>query len=345
MGLIKGSMGGRTFRVNGVRSEAPTEWIGERLDRYAFRQDWKGAGSSNGWTRHDNMLEAGFRDSREWSVGSLVIFSFRMDNRQVPGALLRAHLKKRCAQWLEENAGVARVPAAVRRDLRETVTNELIPQTNAKTKAMDVCWDTRTGLVTFAGTNTAAVDLFKAVFRATFECDLESTHPMQDRATPTRVRQFYLWLWWATEEDSAGLDTHGIEVDGRISLASDGTTTTVVADQLSAAPEPKQAAAKGRLPKALKLRLDLGEGPLSVVLDGEEIDVIRFKPITEKEEGEEKEERETVVKLDADGEILSRTALYAFVRAKVQDWVTLFSDRVDDWDRWYNATCYPWLTR
>lgn len=340
MSFIKGKLGGRTFQVSRLPSGFDARLAGEALGKNAFRQEWKGAGTHTGWTLADNLLSSDFSADRSWLVQEdLLIFAFRLDTRKVPGVLLKAHIARECAAWKAEHPDAARVPATVRREIRESVTSALIPTINAKSKTFDVVWDPKAGTLIFGGTNALVVDAFRTLFCRTFGCELENAHPMGEPCEAVQVQRFYLWLWWASEEASIHLNVHSIQTDDRISLSSSDSTTTVVADNLSRAPEPRQVAARGRFPKGLKLLVDLGEGPFQMCMEGDTMDLLRIKM----PEAPEEEEEVKAEPLERDAEILIRVDHFRRVDEKRLEWVRTFQAQVDNWDAWYESTCLPWL--
>lgn len=134
---------------------------------------------SLGWVHLDDPKEHDFPITACWREQYL-IFSLRRDQRKIPAALLKEHMEKAQAQFIEENPGFTRVPKQKREEIKEAVRLKLLAKTLPTPATYDVVWDTQNNIVTFSTISTKTVELFQDLFKRTFEgLRLSALHPYE----------------------------------------------------------------------------------------------------------------------------------------------------------------------
>jgi len=250
----------------------------ERLGEFAFRGLISHDEQAIGWVRPDNPLETDFADDLNvWQIGPWVRFVMRIDKRTVPPKILAAHLNRAAKEWCDEH-GRERCPAAVRRELRDEIKQELIGRQTPKIKLVETAWNTDTNIVLCSTLSVGVNDEFRKLFFRTFGLRLESQMPSTwiDRehlgealnlaCADTPGPHFLLWLWWVIRSAPQHLDDLSISdawVDDHVRLeAGDGKTAAVLDGEDAVATAEAYAALRaGKLPTSLKLGMQIGERP------------------------------------------------------------------------------------
>ena len=155
------------------------EWAAERLAKNRFQPiDQTAAESSFGWVHFDDPNENTFSVPAAFCRDHYLVFTLRWDQRCVPSAILRNHIKKVEDEFLAANPGLRRVPKQKRVELREAIRGALFARTLPSPSTYDAVWDTRTGWVTFTSLSPKIWGLFEDHFRNTFDSlHLMMIHP------------------------------------------------------------------------------------------------------------------------------------------------------------------------
>ena len=196
MPLLTGAMGFRRYRVAEAPSSLDREALLTALEDHAFRKPPSAAtgGETTGWVHINNLCITEFPYEECW-FNQYLIFSLRIDNKTLPAKLLRAMLDLRCNEWLAES-GREKVPATVRRELREQLELELFPRQLPRVTSHDICWDTSTHIVRFFNTSERVNEIFRILFFRTFgfstvpvgTVELAAAHPKAGQWMPALDR-------------------------------------------------------------------------------------------------------------------------------------------------------------
>ncbi|HKL48148.1 MAG TPA: recombination-associated protein RdgC [Desulfuromonadales bacterium] len=184
MGILSNTVSFCQFKVLGPRPQGDLyEWASQCLQKNAFQSIEKGAEElSVGWVHVDDMGASDFIAPHTFWRDRYLVFSLRRDQRKVPTALVRGHLRLAEEKFLQDNAGLKRVPRQKREELRDAVHANLLARTLPVPATYDAVWDMERDIVSFAGLSGKAVELFENYFRTTFEGQrLVTVHPY-DRA-------------------------------------------------------------------------------------------------------------------------------------------------------------------
>jgi DNA recombination-dependent growth factor C len=183
MPLLRGAMGARRYRVLNMPDPIPRdEWL-EALDEEAFREPPSLAkgGENEGWVNLQNLCVTTFTHEEVY-FNQYMCWSLRMDRKSLPGKLLKALLELRLREWMTET-GRERVPAAVKREIREQLELELFPRQLPSVSSHDICWDLVSGVVWFFNNGNKANESFRILFSKTFGLETRPIGALQLLAT------------------------------------------------------------------------------------------------------------------------------------------------------------------
>lgn len=190
MGILKGALSVRRYRVDGEPPEDFRERYIEAMEAHAFR-DPPSAGHKEeraGWVQIHNLLDTSFLDVNRWLYNQYAIFALRVDKKVLPAKLFRAHLEKRVAAWCEENKR-ERCPASVRTELKEALELEMLGKTLPRVALFEVGWNINDGYVLFHNQSELANDRFRKLFYRTFGMQLIPYDPLDMVADLTEVAE------------------------------------------------------------------------------------------------------------------------------------------------------------
>lgn len=171
MGILFNTVSICQFKVVGDQpSKDLYEWVSDCLARNSFRSiDNTIDQVSSGWVHLDDSSGNSFNSPRAFWRDHYLAFTLRRDQRRVPSALFRTHLKNAESEFLTDHPGMRRVPKQKREELSQAVLAALYAKTLPAPSTYDAVWDTRSGLVTFTSLSPKAIELFENHFKNTFD--------------------------------------------------------------------------------------------------------------------------------------------------------------------------------
>jgi hypothetical protein len=172
--LLSGAITGTRYQVIGP---IPTqEYILEQLAEGAFREPLSAAkkGETFGWCSVHNLTDPPV----DVVFTQYLAFALRTDVKRLPAALFRALLDKEMRKWMA-GTGRERVPALVKKELREALELSLLARHLPSVSAVDVVWDTARGEVLFLSTSVKVNDRFRKLFSRSFGVDLRPLAPVR----------------------------------------------------------------------------------------------------------------------------------------------------------------------
>ena len=175
MHFLKRSCSFTRFRVAGKFSFARDKYQ-ELLDKNAFRDlsELKDAKESTGWVSPNNFLQPPSID--EIMIEPYLQLVMRVDSRKVGKSLLAAHysIEEKAAL---ESSGKKKLSLNERRDLRESVYQHLLQQTNPTNAFYKALWNFRTATCYLFCTSKGVQNRFCKLFSETFSLQLEALTP------------------------------------------------------------------------------------------------------------------------------------------------------------------------
>lgn len=179
MSFLKTSTSFSRFRII---DEVPSDlWsaIPEKLRQFAFLDiDDIAEERAFGWTNFDDMLDTEWKLSPPEKADYLT-FSLRIDTRRIPPAVLRKHTR---IALREEEARIKElgkkfIPRERKKEIGEQVKLRLMGRFLPVPAEFQVVWNTHTGRVYFASTQTKMIELFLDLFTRSFDLRLEQLVP------------------------------------------------------------------------------------------------------------------------------------------------------------------------
>ena len=179
MSFQKASSSFTRFRII---DDIPSElWasIPEKLRQFAFIDiDDIAEERAFGWTNFDDMLDT------EWKLSppekaDFLTFSLRLDTRRIPPAVIRKHVRLALRDEEERIKALGKkfVGRERKKEITEQVKLRLMGRFLPIPAEFQVVWNTRTGRVYFASTQTKMIELFLDLFTRTFDLRLEQLLP------------------------------------------------------------------------------------------------------------------------------------------------------------------------
>jgi recombination associated protein RdgC len=179
MGLLKGGLTARRFRVVG---DLPAGWrttFREQLEAMAFRQPPQRTDHAEveGWVQVHNLLDTDFSDPNTWLIGEYALFSLRIDKKSLPNNLLRATVEMEGRKWAAER-NVSRVPAAVKREIKERLTAEWLERQLPRVSVSTLCWKVTEGWLALDSLSEGTAERVRKRFHRTFGLELVPLSPL-----------------------------------------------------------------------------------------------------------------------------------------------------------------------
>ena len=180
MGVLKGPLSVRRYRVKGEPPEGFRLKYSDALEAHAFRNPASQTHREEvvGWVEQANMLDTDFQDINRWFWEPYAVFTLRMDKKVLPAKWVKAMRDQRVREWCENN-GQRVAPAAVKRDIKEAVETHLLSKTMPRVQLTEVCWNLDEGWVLLHSLSVRVNDVFRKRFHATFGLELHAEHPLE----------------------------------------------------------------------------------------------------------------------------------------------------------------------
>lgn len=153
--------------------------IPEKLRQFAFLDiDDIAEERSFGWTNFDDMLDTEWKTSPPEKADFLT-FSLRLDTRRIPPAVLRKHVRLALREEEERIRALGKkfVGRERKKEIQEQVKLRLMGRFLPIPAEFQVVWNTRTGRVYFASTQSKMIEMFLDLFTRSFDLRLEQLLP------------------------------------------------------------------------------------------------------------------------------------------------------------------------
>ena len=120
MGILKGSMTVRRYSVMGDLPRDYGHVFHEKLQTHAFQSSsmLSGKDEISGWTLVRNLLDTDFGNIDQWLCEHYIIAMMRVDKRNLPANLFRAHYEQRCEEWCS-NHDRKHCPARIKEEIKD----------------------------------------------------------------------------------------------------------------------------------------------------------------------------------------------------------------------------------
>lgn len=180
MGILKGPMTVRRYRVKGEAPEGFRMKYSDALEAHAFREPGSLTHREEvvGWVESENMLYQNFGDINRWFLEPYALFSLRLDKKVLPIKWVRALRDQRVREWCE-GKGQENAPSSVKRDIKDAVETQLLAKTLPRVQLTEVCWNIDECWLLFNSQSVRVNDIFRKRFHATFGLELHAEHPLE----------------------------------------------------------------------------------------------------------------------------------------------------------------------
>lgn len=213
MGLIKGSFSFMQFSVEGEAPPNFTTFINQQLKSNSFRDARASTEEKRlGWVSLTDILDADF-EYANYALGDYLIFSLRIDRKQISPKVLKIRLMEEQRSFLAEH-GKTRIGKSVNEEIKDKVRLDLLSKSEPVPSFYDVLWAVGQNKVYFSSLSDKVADDFVDLFKKTFSLGLKrllpGEHPLalKNKAKSEVAvedisligREFLTWLWRKSEE-------------------------------------------------------------------------------------------------------------------------------------------------
>lgn len=294
MSFESGSISLRFFHV-------PRPMPRDAVERFAAHAapplETLGDGTIQGWVTGRHLLDRVITDENAFHGGHLRL-SLMQAERKIPEALLRAECRMEELAHLQAQ-GVEKVSGSVRREIRRSVEDRLLPQMPPQLKGIPFIYDERNGLIHASALSDKQVDAFQVHFAQTVGFSLIPETPdlaamkrkqknvrdwQPSSFSPEREDEevshdpgldFLTWLWFVAEARGGQLKIGdlgdiAVMIEGPLMLVMEGAgahEAVVRKGEPLLSAETKAALLSGKKLRRAKLTLARGDQAWSVTLD------------------------------------------------------------------------------
>ena len=201
------------FSVEGQMPQAFTAFISNRIKGNSYREAHNATEEKRmGWVSLTDILDTDFKEA-SYALGDYLIFSLRIDRKQISPKLMKIRLMEEQRKFLTEH-GQTRIGKAMNEGIKDRVRLELMSKIDPVPSFYDVLWAVGQNKVYFSSLSDKVADDFVELFKKTFSLNLVRILPQQHPAalknkTQGNVatedmssigREFLTWLWFKSEE-------------------------------------------------------------------------------------------------------------------------------------------------
>ncbi|WP_417912533.1 recombination-associated protein RdgC [Candidatus Electronema sp. TJ] len=171
MGLLAGTASFTRFKVEGELPSNVWDFIAEQIEKRSFKDiDDTLDEFSVGWVSVGDMFDSKFAYG-SYAAGDYVALSMRVDERKVPGAVLKKFAAKEEARIKEEKE-LRRLGRTLRLEIKERIKAELMRKSPPVPAVYDLCWNVPQGTVLFFSNGRKPLALLEELFKESFGLSL-----------------------------------------------------------------------------------------------------------------------------------------------------------------------------
>jgi len=171
MGVYANTVSFAQYRIQGeVPQEDRFHWLSSALTGRLFQSIEDSAEEqSEGWTCTDAPDESVFDVPQRCWRDRYLFFSYRRDQRRIPGALLKSHVGRAEGEYLAKRPELKRPPKREREEIAERIKLQLLARTLPAPSTTDLVWQLEQGVVTLFSSSAKAMERFEELFGKSFE--------------------------------------------------------------------------------------------------------------------------------------------------------------------------------
>jgi DNA recombination-dependent growth factor C len=179
MGIFKGALTVRRYRVEGEIPEDFRDRYPDLLNEHAYREpmSWDIGKEAAGWCLVHNLLDTDFSNLDDWLYNQYALFALRADKKALPAKLFKATVDKELREWCVEH-GRERPPRNVKEEVKERIEHEWLQRALPRVAVVELVWNIPEGWVLFHSHSESANDRFRKLFHRTFGLELHPLNPL-----------------------------------------------------------------------------------------------------------------------------------------------------------------------
>jgi len=179
MGLLSATMSLARYRVSGEVPDPFMDTVRERLKNFMIREiDNDPAEKSVGWTCFETPYEPDF-DKANLVFGTHLVFSLRIDKKQIPAKVMNKHLHAATAKRLAETERSS-LTRNETQELRDQVARRLYTRIPATPNIYEVVWNYEGASLWFFSTQKAANEELESLFAKAFKLSIIRLFPFTE---------------------------------------------------------------------------------------------------------------------------------------------------------------------
>lgn len=171
MGIYSNTVSFSQYRIIGeIPQSERFEWFSAGLTGRIFNSIEQSAEeSSEGWTCTDHSDSPSFETAADFWRDNYLLFSYRHDQRRIPGALFKSHTGRAEAEELAKRPELKRLSKQKREEIAERVKLGLLTKTLPAPATIDIVWQYEANLLTLFSTSAKVRERFEELFAKSFE--------------------------------------------------------------------------------------------------------------------------------------------------------------------------------
>lgn len=167
MGFLSSTISMARYKIEGKFDEQILEKVAEGLKKNMISEiDGKPVDKSIGWTSFENPFKPDFEGS-SFSIGAYLIFSMRMDKKNIPSKIIKKHVAVESAKLLAAS-GRKYLSKNEKTAIKDRVINGLTLRIPATPNVYDILWNYEDAEIWFFSSMKAANEEFETLFAKSF---------------------------------------------------------------------------------------------------------------------------------------------------------------------------------
>lgn len=274
-------------------------YVDEKLNSGCFKELEEGLEEAAGFASWEDIFDPAFPFG-SYHKGEYVAFNFRLDQRKVPGIIVKQHTRQRIQKYRDENGGKW-PPRQVRQEIREDVQDWLLKRILPRPSSCEVVWNPAAKWMIVGTTGPKMLEAFLEHFEKHFKLypiplihvhwglngiplsgqekdrlnsmvSVKSAHVLEEGRF--LGYEFLTWAWFITENSQQVIPfgegrQAEVHLGERLTLTlpGEGNERVVCNTRANALYEARTALRQGKMVSELQLFIRVGENEYLLALD------------------------------------------------------------------------------
>ncbi len=167
MGLLSPTVSVTRYRIEGEIEDPVLETLARALRKNAITDiDDEPTDKAVGWTSFDSPYMPDFKGS-SFSIGAILIFSLRIDKKNIPPKLITKHVSQAVSRRLTET-GRSYLSREEKKEIKDHVISTLSLRLPAVPSVYDILWNLERRQLCFFSNLKSANEEFETLFHRSF---------------------------------------------------------------------------------------------------------------------------------------------------------------------------------